>query len=88
MWWLILPCRKEPGTQIGEDFEFLESLFVGLDPLEDGFGGVLLEIHRRGDEYVLLEMAPTTGERLLRFSSKDRELVYAALAQELSASLR
>jgi hypothetical protein len=88
MWWLILPCRKEPGTQIREDFEFLESLFVGLDPLEDSFGEVLLEIHRRGDEYVLLEMAPTTGERLLRFSSKYRELVYAALAQELSASLR
>jgi hypothetical protein len=88
VWWFILRCRKEPGTQIGEDFEFLESLFVGLDPLEDSFGEVLLEIHRRGDEYVLLEMAPTTGERLLRFSSKDRELVYAALAQELSASLR
>jgi hypothetical protein len=88
VWWLILPCRKEPGMQIGEDFEFLESLFVGLDPLEDGFGGVLLEIRRRGDEYVLLEMAPTTGNRLLRFSSKDRELVYAALAQELGASLR
>jgi hypothetical protein len=53
-----------------------------LDPLVDGFGGVLLEIHRRGDEYVLLEMAPTTGECLLRFSSKDRELG-ASLRQTL-----
>jgi hypothetical protein len=74
--------------QIREDFEFLESLFVGLDALEDGFGGVLLEIHRRGDECILLEMASTTGNHLLRFSSKDRELVYAALVQELGASLR
>ncbi len=74
--------------QIRKDFEFLESLFVGVAPLEDGFGGVLLEIYRRGDEYILLEMAPTTGNRLLRFSSKDTELVYAALAQELGASLR
>ena len=31
---------------LSEDFELLESLFVELDPLEDGFGGVLLEIHR------------------------------------------
>ena len=53
-----------------------------LDPLEDGFAGVLLEIHRCGDRYVLLEVAPATGNRLLRFSSKDRELVYATLARE------
>jgi hypothetical protein len=43
---------------IGEDFELLESLFVELDPLEDGFGGVLLEVHRQGDRYVLVEVAP------------------------------
>jgi hypothetical protein len=43
---------------ISEDFELLESLFVELDPLEDGFGGVLLEVHHHGDRYVLLEVAP------------------------------
>ncbi len=69
--------------ELREDFELLESHFVELDPLTDGFSGVLLEIHRYGDQYVLLEIAPATGNRLLRFSSKDRELVYAALAQEL-----
>jgi hypothetical protein len=58
---------------LSEDFELLESLFVELDPLEDAFGGVLLEIHRHGDRYVLLEVAPSTGNQLLRFSSKDRE---------------
>jgi hypothetical protein len=34
--------------QIGENFEALESLFVELDPLEDRFAGVLLEVHRNG----------------------------------------
>jgi hypothetical protein len=71
--------------KLGEDFELLESLFVELDPLEDGFGGVLVEIQRRRDDYVLLATASATGNRLFRFSSKDRELVYAALARELGA---
>jgi hypothetical protein len=71
-----------------EDFELLESLFVALDPLEDGFEGVLLEIHRHGDPYVLLEVAPATANRLLRrFSSKDRGLVSAVLAGELGGLL-
>ncbi len=39
-----------------------------LDLLEDGFAGVLLEIYRQGDQYVLLEIAPATGDRLLKFS--------------------
>jgi hypothetical protein len=72
---------------LSEDFELLESLFLELDPLEDGFGGVLLEIHRSGDRYVLLEVAPSSGNQLLRFSSKDRGLVYAAFARELNSSL-
>ena len=73
--------------QIREDFELLESLFVELDPLEDGFVGVLLEIYRHGDRYVLQEVAPATGNCLLRFSSKDRELVSAVLAGELGGLL-
>jgi hypothetical protein len=68
---------------LSEDYELLESLFVELDPLADGFAGVILEVHRHGDRYVLLETAPATGNHLLRFSSKDRELVYTAFAREL-----
>lgn len=71
-----------------EDIELLELLFVELDPLTDGFVGVLLEVHRRGDRYVLLETVSVTGNRLLRFSSKDRELVYAAFTRELGGSLQ
>ena len=73
-----------------------EQLFVSvvdMDPLLDGFSGVLVEIYREressgGFRYVLLETASGTGGQLLRFSSKDRELVYAALARELGVSLQ
>ena len=68
-----------------EDIELLELLFVELDPLKDGFVGVLIEVHRRGDRYVLLETAPATGNRLLAFSSKHKELVYDTLNQELDS---
>ncbi len=34
--------------KLEEDIELLESLFVELDPLTDGFVGVLVEVHRRG----------------------------------------
>ena len=74
--------------QIREDFELLESLFVELNPLEDGFAGMLIEIYRHGDRYVLLEVAPATGNQLLKSSSKDRELIYAILAHELGAPSR
>jgi len=71
-----------------ENVELLESLFIELDPLEDGFVGVLLELYRSGDRYVLLQTASASGNQLLRFSSKDRELVYAAFADEVGAQTK
>jgi hypothetical protein len=68
----------------GQDFELLESLFVELNPLTDGFVEVLVEVYPREDRHVLLETAPATANRLLVFSSKDRELVYVVLNRELS----
>jgi hypothetical protein len=72
-----------------------EQLFVtavGMDSVLDGFSGVLVEIYRERDPsgefcYVLLETACVSGNQLLRFSSKDKGLVYAELARELDASL-
>jgi hypothetical protein len=58
-----------------------------LDPLKDSFVGVLLENYRNGDRYVLLEVAPATGNRLLKSSSKDRGLISAVLAGELGGLL-
>ena len=73
--------------------ELLFVSIVSMDPALDGCSGVLVEIHRQrepsGDEwYVLLEIAATTGNQLLRFSSRDKNLVYAALSQELSSLLK
>jgi hypothetical protein len=73
-----------------------EQLFVsvvGMDPALDGFSGVLVEIYRQkessgGERYVLLETASATGNQLLRFSSKNRNLVYAALSEELGSLLQ
>ena len=73
-----------------------EQLFVSvvcMDPALDGFSGVLIEIYRQkessgGERYVLVETATATGNQLLRFSSKDRDLVYAALSQELGNLLQ
>ena len=73
-----------------------EQLFasaVDMDPLLDGFSGVLVEIYCErepsgGFRYVLLETASATGNQLFRFSSKDRELVYAALAREIGSPLQ
>ena len=68
----------------GEEYELLESLFVELDPLVGA--GVLVEVCRRGDHYMLLETAVTTGNQLLMFRSKDPRLVYTILDRELGRS--
>ena len=67
-----------------EDYELLESLFVELDPLVGA--GVVVEVYRRGDRYVLLETAVATGNRLLKFRSKDPGLLYTILDRELGRS--
>ena len=79
--------------KLGSVPELLFASVVGMDPLLDGFSGVLVEVYREkepsgGFRYVLLETAAATGDRLLRFSSNDGELVYAALASELGKPSR
>jgi len=70
--------------ELKEDFELPESLFVELDPLVAT--GVLLEVHPpRRPVRSAGEMVPTTDNQLLRFSSRDKQLVYAALAEELGS---
>lgn len=69
-----------------EKYELLESIAVELDPVADGFGGVLIELVRSGDEFVLTETASVTGNRLLRFSSRSEETARALLETELGWS--
>ena len=63
--------------------EVLESVFVEMDPLVDGFRGALVELLGVGESYVLVETAVGTGNRLLRFSSESPELAYAFFETEL-----
>jgi hypothetical protein len=63
--------------------EVLESVFVEMDPILDGFCGVLVELLGVGESYVLLETAAGTGNRLLRFTSESPDLAYAFFEAEL-----
>ena len=65
--------------------EVLESVFVEMDPLVDGFRGVLVELLGVGENYVLLETAVGTGNRLLKFSSESPDLAYALFEAELGS---
>jgi hypothetical protein len=84
---LSFPLGKSERMQIEENFEALESLFVELDPLEDRFAGVLLEVYRNGGRYVLQPVARATGSRLLSPSSEDRGRDSAVLDGELGRLL-
>ena len=75
--------HKEERTRPVGGHEVLESVFVEMDPVLDGFGGVLVELLGVGEGYVLLETAAGTGNSLLRFSSKSPDLAYALFEAEL-----
>ncbi|MCA1717345.1 MAG: hypothetical protein LC781_11115 [Actinobacteria bacterium] len=70
--------------QIVEGYEVLESVAVAMDPVLDGFAGVLVELVFDGGRYVLVETALGSGNRLLRFRSRNPEPTYALLEAELS----
>lgn len=70
--------------KIVEGYEVLESVAVVMEPVSDGFAGVLVELVFDGERYVFSETALGSGNRLLRFSSCDPEPAYAFLKAELS----
>jgi hypothetical protein len=70
-------------VRIVDGYEVLESVAVGMDPALDGFAGVLVELFFDGERYVLSETALGSGNRLLRFRSRDPEPAYALLEAEL-----
>jgi hypothetical protein len=78
----IMRLKEERMRLVGQH-EVLKSVFVEMDPVSDGFRGVLVELLGVGESYVLLETAVGTGNRILRFSSKSPELAYAFFEAEL-----
>jgi hypothetical protein len=63
--------------------ELLESAFVEMDPVVDGFVGVLVELMRVGESYVLQETAAGSGNRLLEISLADEQLARIIFDEEL-----
>ena len=69
-------ARRLRGARVG---------LRGDDSVLCGFAGVLVELCRKDDRYVLSETAAGSGDRLLEFSSKDERLVRGTFEKELSA---
>lgn len=70
--------------KIADGYEVLESVVVEMDPVVDGFAGVLVELVFDGEHHVLTETALGSDNLLLRLRSQDPEPVYALLAAELT----
>jgi hypothetical protein len=76
---------KKVRMRLVKRHEVLESVFVEMDPVLHGFRGVLVELVRMGESYMLLETAVGTGNRLLRFTSESPYLAYAVFEAELGS---
>lgn len=70
--------------KVADSYEVLESVVVKMDPVLDGFAGVLVELVFDGERHVLTETALGSGNRLLRIRSRDLLLTYGLLEAELS----
>ena len=68
---------------VTDSYEVLESMAVEMDPIVDGFAGVLFELVFDGERYVLVETALGSGNRLLCFRSDDWRLAYTLFEAEL-----
>jgi hypothetical protein len=73
-------------VRVADGYEVLESILVEMDPVMDGFAGVLVELVFDGEHHVLAETALGSGNRLLRFRSRDPDPAYALLDTELSGA--
>jgi hypothetical protein len=47
--------------------ELIDIERIDLDPITYGFSGVIVELLREGDSYVVLQSVDATGNLLLRF---------------------
>lgn len=47
--------------------ELIDIERIDLDPITYGFSGVIVELLREGDSYVVLQSAEASGNLLLRF---------------------
>ncbi len=53
--------------------ELIDIERIDLDPVMYGFSGVILELLREGDSYVVLQSVEATGNRLFQFVTESEE---------------
>ncbi len=70
--------------RVHKGYEVLESVVVAMDPVVDGFAGVLVELVFDGERHVLAETALGSGDLLLRSRWRDPRAAYALLEAELA----
>jgi hypothetical protein len=73
--------------RIDEEHESIEAVFIEMDPLHDGFCGVLIELVAVGESYAVVETAAGTGNRLLQFRSRSQALARSLFEAELRPAL-
>lgn len=73
--------------RIAEEHESIEAVFVEMDPVQDGFSGVLIELVAAGQSYAVAETAAGIGNRLLRFRSRSQALARSLFEAELRPAL-
>jgi hypothetical protein len=73
--------------RIAEEHESIEAVFIEMDPLHDGFCGVLIELVAVGESYAVVETAAGTGNPLLRFRSRSQVLARSLFEAELRPAL-
>ncbi len=71
--------------RVHKGYEILESVVVAMDPVVDGFAGVLVELVFDGERHVLAETALGSGDLLLRSRWRDPRAARALLEVELGA---
>ncbi|MBA3703331.1 MAG: hypothetical protein H0W79_11020 [Rubrobacteraceae bacterium] len=59
---------------------------ISLDPVYQGFSGIVVELLREGDSYVVLQSAEVTGNRLLRFVTASKERAIEVFEREKGVS--
>lgn len=63
-------------NQGSNELDLLESVYIEMDPVLEGFEGVLVELAGNHHGYVLIETALGSGNRTFEFASANYRLVY------------
>lgn len=75
-------------NQGGNELDLLESVYIEMDPVLEGFEGVPVELTGNRHRYVLIETARGSGNRLFQFDSANYRLIYEIFRLHTAADCR